>query len=91
MGGFNNRGYLRSHGAIGEILKIDGSTITVQGRDEAEKIVLLDDKTKFEKDDQDVKASDLKVGDSVFVIGGPNDAGQVRAKVLRIVPTINNK
>lgn len=84
-------GMMKAHGAIGEIIKIDGSILTVKGQDEAEKIILVDAKTKFEKDDVDVKATDLKVGDSVFVIGTPNDAGQVTAKVLRIVPTINNQ
>lgn len=89
MGGFNNNGYVRGHGAIGQILKIDGSSITVKGRDEAEKTVLIDPNTVFESDNGPVKVTDLKVGDNVFVIGAPSDAGQVVAKVVRVVP--NNK
>ncbi|MCX6735173.1 MAG: DUF5666 domain-containing protein [Candidatus Peregrinibacteria bacterium] len=88
MGGFNNRDYMMSHGAFGEILKIDGSMITVKGRYEAEKNVLIDKDTVFESDEIEVKATDLKVGDDIFVIGAPNEAGQVLAKVIRILPKI---
>lgn len=84
-------GMMRAHGAIGEILKIDGSSFTVKGKDEAEKIVLIDLNTVFESDNGPVKVTDLKVGDNVFVIGAPSDVGQVVAKVVRIVPNINKK
>ena len=89
-GGFNNMDFERAHGAFGGIIKIQGSTITVKGKDEAEKNVLFDKNTVFEGGNGEIKATDLKVGEDVFVIGSPDESGQVLAKVIRILPSINN-
>jgi len=91
MGGFNNRAELKGHGAFGEIVKVDDSSMVVKGRYEAEKTVTLDKNTVIESDGGEIKVSDLKVGETVFVIGTPNEAGQITAKVVRMLSNINNQ
>lgn len=90
MSGFNNREYMMSHGAFGEVLKIEGSLITVKGRYEAEKNVLINKDTVFESDGSEIRVINVEIGDDIFVIGAPNEDGQVIAKVVRILPKIIN-
>lgn len=92
IGEFNNRNFMKSNGAFGDILKIENSTITVKGRNEAEKNILVDKNTQFESGDTNIKLENLKVGDQILVIGSPNEAGQVQAKIVRLIPSkINNQ
>lgn len=53
----------------GEITKIEGSTITVTGRDDQTITVKVDDNTNYKKDGDDAKISDLKVGDNIMIRG----------------------
>ncbi len=34
----------------------------------------------------DIKASDLKVDDSIMVIGSPNDKSEIEARLIRVLP-----
>ena len=82
--GENN--FPNAHGAAGKIIKITLPTIIVQDKDNTEKVVLIKDDTKIQEMMSEVKASDLSVNDFVVIIGSPNTAGQIEAKLIRIMP-----
>jgi hypothetical protein len=80
------------HGVFGQIIKIDTSTSTptsslvINGRDNVEKIVLIKENTIINGFRNNIKPDDLKVDDYIVVIGDPNDAGQIEAKLIRLMP-----
>lgn len=81
------RDFLMGHGASGSIIKIASSTLMVQGRDNAEKVILIDKDTEIMRFREAISINDLKVNDNVVVIGSPNDNGQIEAKLIRVMPT----
>jgi len=86
MRDFGGKDLIDSHGASGQIIKIDGSTVIVKGQDGIEKSVLVKDDTAIRRFREAIKLTDLKVNDYIVVIGSPNDSGQIEAKFLRIMP-----
>ncbi len=76
--------FIEGHGTVGEIIKINGSELVIRGRDNLEKIVLIKDNTLINFGRQRIKKEELKVGDEIVVIGFPNEAGQIEAKLIRI-------
>jgi len=83
--------FIEAHGVFGQIIKIDGSTIVIKGREDVEKIVLVKEDTVIKRFQDNVKIGDLKVDDYIVVIGEPNDAGQIEAKLIRIFPAPPDK
>lgn len=79
-------GLMESHGVFGQIMKIDGSTFVIRGQNNMEQIVLVESDTIIRNPVSTIKISDLKVGDSIVVIGNPNDSGQIQAKFVRLIP-----
>lgn len=87
-GGLDPRGEFTSgYGANGTIVKIDLPTIIVAGVDKVEKIITTDSKTIVRSFRNDIKPTDLKVGDSVIIIGAPNTSAQIEAKLIRVLPS----
>lgn len=84
--GRGGRDFIGAHGVFGQIIKIDGSTVIIKGRDNLEKIVVIKEDTAIMRFRETIKSSDLKVDDFIVVIGEPNDAGQIEAKFIRVVP-----
>lgn len=83
------QGYLvNGHGAVGRIIKISGATLIVADRDNTEKIILVDNQTVLRSFRDSIKVDQLKVGDSVMVIGTPNEQSQIVAKLVRIIPPL---
>ena len=79
--------------AAGPIIQVNISTsssqtatLVVQGQDEIERQVLVDEKTIIKRYREDIEASDLKTGEFVVVIGKPNDQGQIQAELIRVMP-----
>ena len=62
------------------------ATLVIKGMDNIEKIVLIEDGTIIERLRETLKPANLKVDDTVVVIGQPNDAGQIEAKFIRLMP-----
>lgn len=76
------------HGAIGKIIKNDGTSIIVSdGKDKTEKVVLITDKTEIHKARALGVKEDLTPETFVVVIGEPNKDGQIEAKLIRIMPS----
>jgi hypothetical protein len=83
---FDNKGFIRGHGVLGEIVKVDSSTLIVKERGEVEKSVLVKSDTVIEGDFENLKITDLKAGLKVIVVGSPSDSGQIEAKIIRVLP-----
>lgn len=80
------QGFTNANGSFGQIIKIDGQKLTVKDRDNTEKIVLVGDKTSIVRQMTSIKLSDLTIDDTIVVIGEPNNAGQIEAKLIRVMP-----
>jgi hypothetical protein len=80
------RGLSNSHGTIGKIISIALPTIIIEDQDRIEKTVLLTDDTMLRSFRDEIRAADLKVGDSVVIIGAPNEQAQIEARLIRIMP-----
>jgi hypothetical protein len=66
----------------GQILSMDSKSITVKMTDGSSKIVILSDKTIYNKT-QESSLTDLKVGDNISVFGTTNSDGSVTAQNLQ--------
>ena len=86
FGDLMNQDFTAANGVFGQIIKIDGQILTVNGKDNVEKSILISDKTIIYIQKKNEKLSDLKVGDSVNVIGDPNSSGQIQADLIRVIP-----
>lgn len=76
-----------AHGAIGKIIRVELPTIVVfDGKDQAEKVILIDDKTEIRKMRDIVLKDELKLDEHIVVIGAPNETGQIEAKLIRFIP-----
>ncbi len=74
---------------FGEILDIDGSTMTVKLTDGSTKIVVLTDKTTASTQTE-AKVSEIKTGEKVSVMGTTNTDGTVTADSIQINPVMRN-
>lgn len=74
------------HGADGTVIKIEDHTLIINGRDQREKSVIIDDQTQIESFRPNADTASVRVGDHIVVIGDPNMQGQVVAKFIRILP-----
>lgn len=78
--------FIDANGVIGEVISINGSKITIKGRENVEKIVVADEGTIIMCQRKNFKLSELKTGDSVVIMGAPNNNGQIEADFIRIMP-----
>jgi hypothetical protein len=87
-GEFGDFGNLpNSNGAMGKIIKVELPTIVVfDGKDQTEKIIVIDDKTEIRKMRDVISINELKVDEFIIVIGVPNSVGQIEAKLIRFIP-----
>ena len=85
-GGMMGKDFTNASGIFGEIIKIDGMNLTINGQDGVEIVVVLKPDTAIRDHRNSVKSADLKVGEHITVIGSPNDAGQIEARFVRIMP-----
>ena len=76
--------FIDSRGAFGNIIKIDTSNFVIKERGDVEKVIVINDNTVIKNAGNTVKIDELKVGDSVVVIGSPNDQGQINAEFIRV-------
>ncbi|MFH2018950.1 MAG: hypothetical protein ABII98_03080 [bacterium] len=85
-GGFNDRDFIESNGTVGQIIKIDGATFVVRGREDVEKVIVTTGATAIKRLMETIKIFDLKVDDQVVIIGEPSESGQIEAKLIRVMP-----
>ncbi|PIT88236.1 MAG: hypothetical protein COU29_03140 [Candidatus Magasanikbacteria bacterium CG10_big_fil_rev_8_21_14_0_10_36_32] len=87
--GFKGKEFVDANGTVGQIININSSTLVVKGVNDVEKIILTDDATSIQRFRDTIKIDDLTVGDNIIVIGQPNNDGQIEAKFVRVMPTVN--
>ncbi len=86
QGQWQGRGGHRGPGVAGTITAINGNTITIKTMDGNSATVNLTDQTRFRKERQDAKLTDLKVGDNVFVRGEKGSDGAIQAEMVAVPP-----
>lgn len=75
--------FISGHGAFGEIIEIKDNGFVIKGRENAEKVVIINQEVTIIKGRETMKDG-LKVGDRVVIIGTPNNEGQIEAKLIRV-------
>lgn len=75
--------FIDGHGSFGEIIELSDPGFVIMGRGDVEKMIITTEDTVVKKG-KDTSEEGLKVGDSVVVIGSPNEDGQIEAKLIRV-------
>jgi len=73
-------------GSTGRIIKINLPNIIIEDRANVEKLIVMTDDTLIRKLSDEVKSTDLRVGDFIVVLGAPDEKGRIEAKLIRIMP-----
>ncbi|MFA5048161.1 MAG: hypothetical protein WC516_04025 [Patescibacteria group bacterium] len=81
-----DRDFTEAHGVFGQIIKVDGASLAIKGKDNMEKIIFVGGSTTINMFNKIIKLSDLKIDDNVIVIGEPDSAGRIEAKFIRVLP-----
>lgn len=76
--------FIGSRGAFGEIVQINESGFVIKGKNNAEKLVIMGEKTVIQDGRKEISKNDLETGDFAVIIGQPNKNGQIEAKLIRI-------
>ena len=84
--GARKASYMDQHGTIGQITKIDQGSISVEGPDSIEKLLVVGSSTEIRNKDKVLSLSDLHIGDFIAAIGSPDNACQLEAEVIQVVP-----
>jgi len=83
-----NGDFMESNGVFGKIIQVNENTLIVKGRNDTEKIISVSDKTTIKYQNKNISISDLKIDQEVVIIGEPNDAGQIEAMLIRVMPQL---
>jgi len=75
-----------AHGVIGKIMKIDPDTIMIEGPDNVEKLIRLSGDTRVMRFRDAVSTSTLILGESIIVVGAPNEYAEIDARLIRVLP-----
>lgn len=75
--------FIEGHGAFGEIIELKDNGFVMKGRGDIEKIVIIAGDTVIKRGMETIEDG-LKIGDSLVIIGSPNEEGQIEAKLIRI-------
>ncbi len=79
------------HGTFGKIISVNLPEFTVLSPEGVEKVVRVGTSTAVVKDFREKgSTTDLAVDAYVVVVGEPNDAAQIEAKLIRVVPPPQN-
>ncbi|MFA6158316.1 MAG: hypothetical protein WC763_01695 [Candidatus Paceibacterota bacterium] len=78
------------HGATGRIASLNLPSFIVVGPDGIERVVVVSDDTDIRRFRETLEPADLVVGDQVVVLGSPDEAGQISARLIRIMPPQQN-
>lgn len=79
--------FTSAYGTMGTIVKIALPTIIVAGTDKIEKTIVVNEQTIIRHFRDDIRNKDLKIGDTIIVIGSPNaSSAEIEAKLIRVLP-----
>lgn len=80
--------HVGGHGVTGKIIKINPSDMVVEGMNNVEETISIDAETMVRRLRDTASTTALKIGDSVVVIGAPDQNGVISAKLIRIIPQL---
>ena len=93
--GLGDDSFMSAHGAFGQIVGVRLPEIVVKGAAESEKTVTVNSGTVIRHLHALATTTDLAPGETVIVIGEPDDKGDIQASLIRIMPasttTINHQ
>lgn len=78
--------FFEAHGAVGRIIELTPPTLLIESPDGSEKSIEISSGTIIRRFRENVSVRDLKLEDSVVVVGAPGEEGRVQAKLIRILP-----
>ncbi|HTX86967.1 MAG TPA: hypothetical protein VMC41_02800 [Candidatus Nanoarchaeia archaeon] len=81
---FWDKNYISPHGLLGQIIEVDENGFVLLGLNQTEVLVEVDGNTVIKNQRNNLKLSDLKIGEQAVVIGAPSDQGEIQAKLVRI-------
>jgi hypothetical protein len=81
---FWDKNYISPHGLSGKIIELDDNGFILMGANQMEMPVQVGDDTIIRNQSDNLKLSDLKIGDNAVVIGAPGEQGEIEAKFVRI-------
>lgn len=74
------------HGVFGNVLSTSGTSMTVEGQDGIEHVVIIVGDTLVRRGQDNLTSTDVHPNDHVGVFGDPDDDGDIEAKLIRIFP-----
>ncbi len=84
--GMMNGNFRSVHGAIGKVLAVSSSTITMlDNNDNVEKSILVDSNTIIRNGRDNASSTSLVADNFIMVVGSPNENGQIIAKLIRVM------
>jgi len=84
--GFGSTEFPAAHGTAGRIVEITLPTVLIEGNDDVERVVNIDDKTVIKEMRGSVTREGLEVDDYIVVVGSPKEDGSINAKLIRVMP-----
>jgi len=78
--------FLSTSGGAGKIVKIALPKIAIEDASGVEKIIVVDSDTIVKQMRYTVDADTLKIGDTIVVLGSPDQNGEIDAKLIRLMP-----
>ncbi|MDD4931084.1 MAG: hypothetical protein PHG66_02915 [Candidatus Colwellbacteria bacterium] len=85
--GLPPQGLMPGHGSAGLIMKMELPNVIVETPDNTEQSIITNERTIVKRFRETIKPGDLMVGDTIVVIGSPNEDGQIEAKLIRTIPS----
>ena len=87
MGRFMQPGTPGGHGALGKIISVASSSITIATNNGPEQNVSIDADTLIRNVNGTASSSALTAGDSVVIFGDPTNSGSIHARLIRVIPS----
>ena len=84
--GLGDRDFMEANGIVGQIIKIEGGNLVIKGKNNVEKIILVNAESVINRLRGTITLADLKIDDVIVTIGEPNEFGQITAKLIRVLP-----
>lgn len=78
-------GPFNPHGAIGNVLSADENQVVLKNREGIEQSIAISSSTEIRRDRERIAPKDIKPNEPVMVFGDPDELGQIRAKLIRVL------
>lgn len=73
------------HGALGEVLRVEGDKVIVRNRFGVERTLCITPKTIIERGRRHISLGDIREGERVIAIGSPQPDGSIQIRIIRVL------